>query len=54
MPLGAMLTAVFIFRVGVDATQQGRLEDAEHAFSRVLEMAPNLQKAGTSARPYAI
>jgi tetratricopeptide (TPR) repeat protein len=32
--------ADLIFRVGVDAMQQGRPEDAEHAFGRVIEMAP--------------
>src|SRR4051812_43294967 len=29
-----------IFRVGVDAMQQGRLEDSEHAFTRLIVMAP--------------
>lgn len=29
-----------IFRVGVDAMQERRLEDAEHAFGKVITMAP--------------
>lgn len=29
-----------IFRVGVDAMQEGRLADAEHAFGKVIDMAP--------------
>lgn len=29
-----------IFRVGVDAMQERRLEDAEHAFSKIIVMAP--------------
>jgi tetratricopeptide (TPR) repeat protein len=33
--------ADLIFRVGVDAMQQGRLEDADHAFTRVIATAPD-------------
>ena len=29
-----------IFRAGVDAMQKGKLEDAEHQFSRVIELMP--------------
>jgi D-alanine-D-alanine ligase-like ATP-grasp enzyme len=29
-----------VFRVGVDAMQERRLEDAEHAFGRVIAMVP--------------
>ena len=34
-----------IFRVGVEAMQQGRLGDAEHAFAKVIEMMPDFAEA---------